>query len=152
MTTTSKPKTGEAATAAAPTSATQKPADMMGEFFTRGKANEGLQLPLYLPTGLKSDQWVRVLGIDSDVFRVAESESRRDAFRVATIENEAERTAAMTTSKVKLIASLISEWSFDKPCTQANVMAFLTEAPQIMDAVDLAASKRALFFAEKSNS
>ena len=34
----------------------------MDEFFTRGKANEGVQLPLYTPDGSKSEHWVRVLG------------------------------------------------------------------------------------------
>ena len=45
----------------------------MNAFFTRGVANEGVQLPLYLPTGEKSEHWVRILGVDSD----ARSEERR---------------------------------------------------------------------------
>ena len=49
----------------------------MNAFFTRGVANEGLQLPLYLPNGEKSEHWVRVLGVDSDSFRAAEAESKR---------------------------------------------------------------------------
>lgn len=124
----------------------------MTAFFTRGVANEGLQLPLYLPNGEKSEHWVRVLGVDSDAFRLAEAESKRDAFRLASIESNEERAAEIAKSKRRLIASLVTAWSFEQPCTTDNVEAFFLEAPQIMDAIDLAASKRALFFVGRSSS
>jgi len=124
----------------------------MNAFFTRGVANEGVQLPLYLPTGEKSEHWVRVLGVDSDAFRNAEAESRRDAFRIAQIEDLADRAKAIADSKRRLVASLVVAWSFDRPCNVDEVEAFFREAPQIMDAIDLAASKRALFFGAGSSS
>lgn len=124
----------------------------MNAFFTRGVANEGVQLPLYLPTGEKSEHWVRVLGVDSDAFRAAEAESKRDAFRIAGIESREERALEIAKSKRRLIASLVTSWSFPQECTVENVEAFFMEAPQIMDAIDLAASKRALFFVGRSNS
>lgn len=124
----------------------------MNAFFTRGVANEGVQLPLYLPTGEKSEHWVRVLGVDSDAFRAAEAESKRDAFRIAGIESREERAAEIAKSKRRLIASLVCAWSFPQECTADAVDAFFQEAPQIMDAIDFAASKRALFFVGRSNS
>ena len=124
----------------------------MNAFFTRGVANEGLQLPLYLPNGEKSEHWVRILGVDSDRFREAEAESRRDAFRIAQIDDPADRARAIADSKRSLVAALVTEWSFPQPCTQENVEAFFREAPQIMDAIDMAASKRALFFVAGSSS
>lgn len=124
----------------------------MNAFFTRGVANEGVQLPLYTPNGEKSEHWVRVLGVDSDSFRMAEADSKRDAFRIAGIESREERAAEITKSKRRLIASLVAAWSFEQPCTVSNVEAFFLEAPQIMDAIDIAASKRALFFAGRSSS
>ena len=45
----------------------------MSAFFTRDRANEGIELPLYLPNGRKSEHWLRVLGVDSDAFRLAEA-------------------------------------------------------------------------------
>lgn len=123
----------------------------MDEFFTRNKANEGLQLPLYRPDGKKSDHWVRVLGVDSDTFRRADAESRRDAFRIAQIEDVSERSQAIADSKRRLVAALVVAWSFDKPCNVDTVEEFFREAPQIMDAIDMAASKRALFFASRSS-
>lgn len=127
-------------------------AGSMDAFFTRGKANEGVQLPLYLPDGSKSEHWVRILGVDSDIFRAAEAEARRDAFRIAAIEGATERAEAISSSKRSLIASLVVAWSFPGECTRENVDAFFKEAPQIMDAIDLAASKRALFFGAGSSS
>lgn len=124
----------------------------MDAFFTRSKANDGLKLPLYLPNGEKSEHWVRILGVDSDRFREAEAESRRDAFRIAQIDDPADRARAIADSKRSLVATLVAEWSFPQPCTQENVEAFFREAPQIMDAIDMAASKRALFFVAGSSS
>lgn len=124
----------------------------MDAFFTRQKANEGLQLPLYLPNGTKSEHWVRILGVDSDAFREAEAESKRDAFRVAALEDPRERAEAIQSGKRRLLAVLVVAWSFDKPCTRENVEAFFREAPQIMDAIDTAAGRRALFFGPRSSS
>lgn len=121
-------------------------------FFTRGQANEGIQLPLYTPDGRKSEHWVRIIGVDSDRFREAETESRREAFQVAQIEDVSARAQAVADSKRRLIAVLVVAWSFETPCTVDTVADFFKEAPQIMDAIDVAASKRALFFGSRSNS
>jgi hypothetical protein len=51
----------------------------MGAFYTRQKANEGIQLPLFLPDGTKTDHWIRIRGIDSDAFRIANDTEHRNA-------------------------------------------------------------------------
>lgn len=124
----------------------------MEAFFTRGKANEGLQLPLYLPSGEKSEHWVRVRGVDSDIFRAADAEARREVFTIAALEDKEAKATAIADSKRRLVAALVADWSFAQECTIENVMAFLKEAPHIMDAIDLAAGKRALFFGKGSSS
>lgn len=125
---------------------------VMDAFFTRGKANEGLQLPLYLPNGEKSEHWVRILGIDSDTFRTADADARREAFTIAAMEDKAARAEAIADSKRQLLAVLVTAWSFPQECTTENVMAFFKEAPQIMDAIDTTAGRRALFFGARSSS
>ncbi len=124
----------------------------MDAFFTRDRANEGIELPLYLPSGRKSGHWLRVLGVDSDSFRLAEADSKRDAFRIASMEDKEKRAGEIHASKRRLIATLIVGWSFPQPCTSKNVEEFLRQAPQIMDAVDTVASRRALFFGARSSS
>lgn len=123
----------------------------MEAFFTREKASLGVKLPLYEPSGAKSEHWLRIRGIDSDEFRAAEADARRDAMRVAAIEDLEERRLAIQDTQRSLIATLVIDWSFDQECTHENVMKFFREAPQIQDAVDKAASRRALFFASGSS-
>ena len=124
----------------------------MEAFFTRERANEGVEVPLYTPDGTKSQHWIRIRGVDSDAFREAEANSKRDAFRVASIEDTVERAKAIQDAKLNLIAALVISWSFEKECTHENVKEFFRQAPQIADAVDQVASKRALFFAKRSSS
>lgn len=124
----------------------------MEAFFTRERANEGVEIPLYTPDGTKTQHWIRIRGVDSDVFREAEANSKRDAFRVASMEDSLERAKAIHEAKLNLIAALVISWSFEKECTLENVKEFFRQAPQIADAVDQVASKRALFFAKRSSS
>lgn len=124
----------------------------MESFFTREKANTGVEVPLYLPSGEKSEHHLVIRGVDSDVFRAAESESRRKSILIAQIPEGPERDRAIEDAKLDLIVSLVISWTFDSPCTHENVAAFLREAPQISDAIDRVASKRSLFFAQKSSS
>ena len=70
----------------------------MEAFFTRERANEGVEVPLYTPDGTKSQHWIRIRGVDSDAFREAEANSKRDAFRVASIEDTVERAKAIARS------------------------------------------------------
>lgn len=128
-----------------------QPSSGMEEFFTREKASLGIQLPLYTPSGAKTKHWLRIRGIDSDEFRAAEADARRDAMRVAAIENLEERRLAIQDAQRSLIATLVIGWSFPEECSHDNVMKFFREAPQIQDAVDKAASRRALFFASGSS-
>lgn len=128
-----------------------QPSSGMEEFFTREKASLGIQLPLYTPSGAKTEHWLRIRGIDSDEFRAAEADARRDAMRVAAIENLEERRLAIQDAQRSLIATLVIGWSFPEECTHDNVMKFFREAPQIQDAVDKAASRRALFFVKESS-
>lgn len=123
----------------------------MEAFFTRERANEGVEVPLYTPDGTKSQHWIRIRGVDSDAFREAEANSKRDAFRVASIEDTVERAKAIQDAKLNLIAALVISWSFEKECTLENVKEFFRQAPQIADAVDQVASKRALFFGRGSS-
>lgn len=124
----------------------------MEAFFTRAVANQGIEVPLYLPDGTKSAHWVRIRGVDSDEFRAEEAESRRQVMDIAMMEDKAARASAVAESKLRLIASLVIAWSFPKPCTREAVVEFFREAPQIADAVDRVASRRSLFFAGRSSS
>lgn len=140
---TSKPRTGGA------TIKQDAPAPPMEAFHTRAKANEGVKLPLFTATGAVTSHWLRVLGIDSDTFRKAYAKQQRRAMELATMPEE-ERETALTDATIEMRAALVSDWSFDMPCTFENISQFLREAPQIADKVDEFASRRAFFFKSQS--
>lgn len=124
----------------------------MTQFFSRAKANEGIEFPLYLPgTNIKSEHFLRIRGMDSDEFRVAEAIGRRELGELSRMEEPA-RSLKFLESKRRLIATLICGWSFEQECTLENAMAFLKEAPHIEDAINRVASERSLFFMKGSDS
>lgn len=122
----------------------------MEEFFTRQIASEGVELPLYLPDGQKSEHTITVRGIDSDEFRQAEAKAKRRAVELAQIQSENERAKQVRETELACIASLVAGWTFGTPCNHTNVVNFLREAPQIADMVNRFAARRAEFFAKKS--
>lgn len=123
----------------------------MKEFYTRQKANEGVKLPLFHPDGTPSEHWFLVRGIDSDQFRRAEASAKRKAVELAQIEDADERAEQVRETELKCIAALVASWSFEEECTTENVVNFLREAPQIADAVNRYAARRADFFGKKSS-
>ena len=124
---------------------------MMEDFYTRKAANEGVELPLFYPDGSKSDHWLIVRGVDSDDFRRAETQAKRNIINLSQIDDEQQRNQEMADAELQCIASLIADWSFDKPINQQNVLEFLREAPQICDQVNRFAVRRADFFSKKSD-
>lgn len=121
------------------------PAPPMEDFMTRERANAGHQIPLYAADGRLTAHWLQVRGVDSDEFiRARTKQTRRTAEIVALPEEE--RDAAIVDATLEMHAALVAAWSFDKPCTLANVKAFLREAPQIATEVDKLASRRTFFF------
>lgn len=124
------------------------PNNPMEQFFTRGRANAGVKVPLYLPSGEESEHFLMVHGVDSDEFRAADMMSRRENLKIAEIKDLAKRDIAIADLTRTLRAKLVISWSFDMPCTFENVYNFLKEAPQIADGIDRVASNRKAFFAE----
>lgn len=131
----------------APSAPASPAAVTMEQFFTRQRANEGIELPLDLPDGTPTAHRIRIRGIDSDQFRAANAESRRrlveltmnrEKATVDPLEHEAER--------LRLLASLVVSWTFPQPCTVEGIIELLRQAPQLAEQIDRVAAKRSLFF------
>ena len=119
----------------------------MEQFFTRERANEGIDLPLYLPDGTKTTHSIKIRGIDSDIFKDYESESQRRIMDSSIdLRDKENLVKIMARERRATIASLVISWTFDRPCTHENVVELFTQAPQIEEQVDRLASKRSLFF------
>ncbi len=121
-------------------------------FHTRAKANEGIELKLSLPDGTPTEHWIRVRGIDSDGFKAAETESRRNLLNIATEKNilKLDTTALAHEEELRISVSLVISWSFPMECTPDNVRNFLKEAPQIAEQINRIAARRAAFFVKPS--
>jgi hypothetical protein len=124
----------------------------MAAFLTRQTANEGVVIPLRLPTGEKTDQWIRIVGAESDAFRASFANLKRALLAIGQIEDKAVREAAEADEGRKMTASLVIGWSFEQEPTFDNVIAFLRDAPQIEKQIDAAAQNRSLFFGERLSS
>jgi hypothetical protein len=119
-------------------------------FFTRAKANEGVKLDLTLPDGTPTSHWIRIRGVDSDAFRSADNEARRRAMDLVEITDKAELERVMGEQTLELLAALVIDWSFDRPCVKESVVGFLREAPQIGEQINRLAARRSLFFRKGS--
>jgi hypothetical protein len=116
-----------------------------GDFYTRQKANEGIDLPLYLPGGGLSEHSIKIRGIDSDAVKAAKLGAERKLIELFKLP-ESEQDAALDALKLDVVVAMVISWTFPEPCTPEKVRELLTEAPQIKDAIDNIAGKRALFF------
>lgn len=135
------------------------------QFFTRSKANAGFKMFLPDPvSGKNTDAWLQVLGAESDAARKREVANQRELARLyadAFVETDDKVKARAAVQKAKedsaeadLIndaAALVVGWSFDDFST-TNVVAFLTEAPQIADLVIVKSKDRANFFGDPASS
>lgn len=123
-----------------------KPSD----FFTRAKANEGERMPLSLPDGTPTDEWLLIRGVDSDEFRLAMDEFRRELLALAALKDEKDRADKTQAAQLKLNAALVSGWSFEAEFSDAALLEFLRESPYIAAEVDRFASDRRRFFGKRS--
>lgn len=122
-------------------------------FFTRAKANEGVDLPLLTPSGETTEHWIKIRGVDSDAVKQYEAESRRRVFEAASNVTDKSIFAKMEEDEaLGLLVALVMAWSFDEPCTPDNVRKFLREAPQIAEQINRLSTRRSLFFGNSSQS
>lgn len=107
-------------------------------------------MPLALPDGTPTDEWLLIRGVDSDQFRAALDDYRRDALTIAATKDQAEKAEKSEQSRLRLNAALVIGWSLDADFTEAALLEFLRESPYITAEVDRFASDRRRFFGKRS--
>lgn len=107
-------------------------------------------MPLSMPDGTPTDEWLQIRGVDSDEFRHAMDEFRRELLELAAVKDEKERAEKSEQARLKLNASLVIGWSLDAEFTEAALLEFLRESPYIAAEVDRFASDRRRFFGKRS--
>jgi hypothetical protein len=121
------------------------------KYFTRARANTGVILKIKTPEGGDAGDWLRVRGRDSDEYHREKTESDRRLVATSALERPADRVAAGIEEDLKTTAILVSEWSFEEPCTFDAVVEFLRESPQIKTSIDMLAFNRDRFFGAESS-
>lgn len=119
----------------------KNPNARLEKFFTRSRANAGKKLPLQQADGSPSDEWLLVVGAESDAY-------------IGALEDLNEELSSDKVSKatlVKLYARLVIDWSFAHgddpvPCTHENVVMFLTESPGVAGEIAQLIRDRKSFF------
>lgn len=119
----------------------------MEQFFTRGKANEGVKVNLMTPDGQMTDEYILIRSQWSDAFQQAKAQSYRDDMKAATEGREIDPTER----HARLTASLVAGWSFDEEYTPESALELMREAPQLRDMIDRYASNDARFFGKPSS-
>ena len=131
----------------------------MNQFYTRDKANEGIKLPLYTPEGVDTEEWLTILGVDSDEYHKNMTSTRRELLNIETdvkaLPKEAQEDfllEKMIQREQNLLAGLIKDWSFEQECTFENRVEFIKNAPQIAEQINVVAGNRKVFFKGGQNS
>lgn len=127
------------------TKKTGKKINNQSAFFTRTAANKGVKVPLHTPDNKPTEHWLLVRGVNSDQFRNAKISQAREMARISVIKDKGERENELAKAHCGIVASLIADWSFDEECNEENVVAFLLEAPQLCDKVDIVAGSHGDF-------
>jgi len=119
------------------------------DFFTKPASEAGVKIPLPLPDGSESSEWVLVAGMESDRYRQANAIAEREALSIPSDVDHADRVEAMYVTSTRLIASLIIEWSFKKELSLSSATELLDNAPYIRDLINRSAADRAAFVKKK---
>lgn len=120
----------------------------MAAFNVVAMSNDGVKLPLRLPDGTVTEEFLVVRGADSKTFRNQQARANREKVKLAKKQNLDPAQVARQNADIdrRLVASLVVDWSFDEECNEVNVAKFLADAPQIQGQIDLFAGDRANFF------
>lgn len=116
------------------------------DFYTVPKANAGVKIPLTREDGKDTGHWLLVRGTDSEAFRKARFEGARVIRDLPEDTSVEERAKVMDGVILDNLVALVAGWSFDEPLAPDAVREFLTNAPQVANAIDSAAADRSRFF------
>lgn len=113
----------------------------MEQFFTAKLHSKAQKLHLSDPFGEITDQYLMIIGPQSEAVRKADQQARLKIVYA----DDADRDKALKEAKLEITAAMIESWSFDEEPTTENKINFLEEAPQIADSVDLFGSNHENF-------
>lgn len=115
--------------------------DEFAEFDSASVINDGVKIELKHPDGSASKHWLMIRNYRSDAYRDALNSIKA---RIAEKGNPDDKVRAE--DRLNLLASLISNWSFNTKLTHETAKRFLTGAVLVGEQVDKACVDDASFF------
>lgn len=112
------------------------------DFHSKSKHEEGTKVLLKKPDGTLTEEFVVLLGRDSEAFRRAQAKYRDNSVQAQADD----KTFDSYVEGVKLTASAIKSWSLEDDCNEKNATELLLNAPYILDQLDAALYDSKRFF------
>lgn len=102
-------------------------------------------MPLPLPDGTDSGEWLHVLGVDARAYVQAQQVLLRRFAELGRAVDAEQKEAIAEEIVLEERAALITAWSFDEPFTKEAAIEFMRQAPRISKLV-LDTAKNAVLF------
>lgn len=112
------------------------------DFYSKSAHEEGTKVFLKSKTGVVTEEYVVLLGRDSEAFRRAQAKYRDNSVQAQADE----KTFDGYVEGVRLTASAIKAWSLEDELNEKSAMDFLLNAPYIADQLDAALYDNKRFF------
>lgn len=111
-------------------------------------SNEGVKMPLTLPDGTKTEEFLMLRGADSKYFQNAKARANREMVKLAKNQKAEPEDKARREKEItcRLASALVCSWSFDVECDETNIMKFFKDSPQVQEQADMFAGTRTNFF------
>lgn len=122
------------------------------DLFTRPAANAGKSVEIPGPDGKPTGITVTLHHVDCDAFRKKRAAVFASAAALPADTPQAERIRLRDAMQVELLASLVSAWTLEDPCTPENVIELLSNAPYLADWIDRKSEQASIFFGKSSAS
>ncbi len=106
-----------------------------------------VDIPVVFPGMKDTGETLTIRSVYSDAFREGQAALSRQ-IQVLRMANKGEPLDDETLDEMEMsgFATLVASWSFEEPCTSANVVEFLRANPQMKELVNRQCSNDSLFF------
>lgn len=121
------------------------------DLYTRDRANAGRRIPLPLPDGSPSGEFLTILHPDSDTFRRKRSDILSAAALLKDVPDD-ERRRLRDRAQVELMACLITGWTLEDPYSEQAAIDLLSNAPYLADVISRESENAEAFFGNGSAS
>lgn len=116
------------------------------DFYTVDRAEQGIKVPLRLPSGGATDYWLHCRGIDAPSYREVMIPLVRE-IKALEASKEADAATKAEDLNLRLVAAFVIGWNLPDEFTEEGVLELLRKTPRLRVEVDTSCAVRSNFFA-----